>query len=282
MATLVRRRRLGRSSAKGIAEFSTTGIKWVRSDKKIPLDNIYIRWGCTVDLPPPAIVINNAKAIHTVNDKLEFRRTLNEHSLCPPTWFSDDDVTEEDLVQGVIVRTRKHAQGRGLWLVHSFEEMYTITERLGEGNYYLSTYIRKVAEYRVFVVSGRAVCVAQKTPADEDAIAWNVAKGGRFDNVKWDEWNLKAVRIAIEGFNLSGLDFGGVDVMVGPDGSCTILEINSAPSLTSPYRQECLAKGLDYIVRNGKGNIPLVPEKGGYLKFIHPAVCGRAKMIGVG
>ena len=274
MTTIIRRRKLGMSSVKGICAASQTGIKWARNDLGIPLDNVYIRWGCTANVPPPAKVINCAKAIHRVNDKLEFRRTLDEHELCPATWFDQRDVLK--IGKGIVIRKRKHAQGRGLWLVHTHEGLARRCDKLGEGNYYLSEYIPKVAEYRVFVVSGRAVCVAQKTPANKDDVAWNVAKGGRFDNVRWDEWNLKAVRIAIEGFKLSKLDFGGVDIMVDKDGGCTILEINSAPSLTSPYRQQCMAKALDYIVVNGQGDIPLINKKGGYLKFIHPSVCDRA------
>jgi glutathione synthase/RimK-type ligase-like ATP-grasp enzyme len=120
--------------------------------------------------------------------------------------------------------------------------------------------------------------VAQKTPGNADDIAWNVAQGGRFDNVRWDDWPLKAVRIAIEGFNLSDLDFGGVDVMVDGEGEAYILEINSAPSLTSEYRQTCFAKAFDYIIQRGKERIPLTKERGGYLKFIHPAINDRAKM----
>jgi glutathione synthase/RimK-type ligase-like ATP-grasp enzyme len=123
-------------------------------------------------------------------------------------------------------------------------------------------------------MQGRVICVAQKTPGNPDDIAWNVARGGRFDNVRWDEWPLKAVRVSLEAFALSGLDFGGVDVMVDNEGGCFVLEINAAPSLTSPYRQEMFAKGLDYMIVNGKTPIPLIQERGGWRKFIHPAVSG--------
>jgi glutathione synthase/RimK-type ligase-like ATP-grasp enzyme len=133
-----------------------------------------------------------------------------------------------------------------------------------------------VAEYRVFVVSGRAVAVAKKTPGNPQDVAWNVARGGRFDNVDWGDWPLKAVKTSIEAFNLSALDFGGVDVMVDGDGNCYVLEINSAPSLTSPYRQECMAKGLHYALTRGKERIPLVAERGGWRKFAHPAISDQA------
>ena len=274
MATIIRRRKLGMSSVKNISAFSKTGIGWVRSDKKLPLDDVYIRWGCTANVPQGAKIINTAEAIHQVNDKKGFRRVLDDADLCPSTWFNWDDVPMDELKKGVIVRRARHAQGRDIWLVHCHDKLANLCNRLGD--YYISSYIAKQEEYRVFVMQGRAVCVAKKTPADPDALAWNVAKGGRFDNVRWDAWPLKAVRVSIEAFNLTKLDFGGVDVMIDKDGECTILEINSAPSLTSPYRQECMAKGLDYLLTKGKERIPLVQARGGYTKFIHPAVCNKA------
>lgn len=279
MTTIIRRRKLGMSSCKGIAEHSKTGIQWVRGDRKLPADELYIRWGCTVNVPCRN-VINKATAIHLVNDKMAFRLLLEDHELCPATWTHFNDVPFNVLEGGVVVRPAKHAQGKRLWLCDDKEQLaFVCLNKAGIG-YYISEYIPKVAEYRVFVVSGRVVCVAKKTPADPEAIAWNVAKGGRFDNVRFNNWPIKALRMSIEAFKLSGLDFGGVDVMVDEDGECYILEINSAPSLTSPYRQSCMAKAFDYIVENGKNVIPLIEEKGGYLKFIHPAICERAKMIG--
>ena len=272
MTTIIRRRKLGMSSVKGICNFSRTGMSWVRSDRPLPRDAVYVRWGCTADVPAD-VVINKAKAIHEVNDKRGFRAKLDDHDLCPRTWFDVDAVPEEEFINGVILRPAHHAQGRRLWKLHSRAQL--AKQCIGIGDYYISSYIAKEREYRVFVVQGRAVCVAEKTPDNPNAIAWNVAKGGRFDNVRWDNWPLKAVRVAIEGFNLSSLDFGGVDVMVA-GGECYILEINSAPSLTSPYRQQCMARGLDYLVTEGRERIPLAEERGGYKKFIHPAVCERA------
>jgi glutathione synthase/RimK-type ligase-like ATP-grasp enzyme len=177
----------------------------------------------------------------------------------------------------VVIRPAVHAQGRNVHLSKDYVEVETITEQYGEGNYYISEFIDKVAEYRVFVVSGRVACVASKTPADPTAIAWNVAQGGRFDNVRWGEWPLAACNVAIEAFNMSGLDFGGVDVMVDKNGRAYVLEINSAPSLTSPYRQECMAKCFDYIVENGKEHIPLIDDEE-WKDFVHPAVSDKARV----
>lgn len=259
---------------KQIAAQSKTGLQGFRNDMKLPAAAEYVfRWGCTSELANVKHTVNTAAAIGKVANKAGFRKTLQEKDLCPATWFRVEDVKYP-----CVVRPNEHHQGRWIWKCNNERELRAAIAqpKCRAKGWYASEYIDKVAEYRVFVVCGRVVCVAKKTPADPRSLAWNVAQGGRFDNVGWEEWPLKAVRISIEAFNLSGLDFGGVDVMVDKAGEVTVLEINAAPSLTSPYRQGCFAKAFDYIVQHGKEPIPLTKEKGGYRKFIHPAVDGNA------
>lgn len=278
---ILRRKKLGRTSCREIRRLSSNIDRCFRHDRLNPNyitpNDTVVRWGCTASVGTRS-VINTSAAIHAVNNKLEFRRTLNDHELCPDTWFSCDEVPEYAFSgdNKVVLRPARHAQGRNLHVCSTPSELAQAA-RLYE-SVYISPLINKVQEYRVFVVQGRAVAVAQKTPADPSAVAWNVARGGRFDNVNWDNWPLRAVKQCIQAFNLTDLDFGGVDVMLDAEGTPYILEINSAPSLTSPYRQECMAKALDYLIQNGKDRIPLIEQRGGYRKFIHPAVCDRAQL----
>ena len=286
VALLFRRKKLGRTSAREVSRFSKTGILNVRNDQPFPpnIDMVF-RWGCTSNLPDPPVglrkpftVVNTAEAIHQVADKATFRKLTADAGLAPKTWLSYEDWAndKDDDSPFVIVRRATHHQGRYLHRCIAMEEVQEACDLYGEGNYYISAFIDKVAEYRVFIVSGRVVWVAQKTPGNPDDVAWNVARGGRFDNVRWDDWPLKAVRVAREAFLLSSLDFGGVDVMVDAGGNAYVLEINSAPSQTSPYRQECTAKAFDYIVQYGKERIDVVQERGGYRKFIHPCLTNEA------
>lgn len=282
---ILRRRKLGMSSAKGIAEKSATGIRWTRNDFKADRqpreDEVCIRWGCTSNVASKR-VLNTAAAIHQVADKASFRMLLDEHELCPPTkligngWeFNAKDL---GLEYPIVMRTRTHSRGRGMAVAHNPDEARRIARQIGP-NGYMSNLINKLHEYRVAVVQGRVAWVAEKTPGNPDDVAWNVAKGGRFDNVRWGEWPLKAVRVAVEAFELSELDFGGVDVMTDADGNAYVIEINSAPSLTSDYRQACFAKCFDYIAEHGKARIPRVQQRGDWKKFIHPALSERALTV---
>lgn len=295
MNIILRRPKLGRTSCKEIAKFMPDTVARRCDLKKyrllfnqgVPRGYLF-RWGCSATIPEGYKVVNTSEAIHGVNEKTAFRKVLQDANpeLVPKTYFNINEVIEvisndrTRLPFPLIVRPKKHAQGKMLFKCDTLYELQVSCGRCGEG-YYISEYIPKVSEYRVAIVQGRAVWVAQKTPANPEAIAWNVARGGRFDNVSWDNWPSKVVKTAIEGFNLSSLDFGGVDVMVGHDGKCYILEINSAPSLTSPYRQECMGKAFSYIITNGKARIPLIEAKGGYKKFIHPALTADAQLVEV-
>lgn len=285
MNYILRRRLLGAGSCRGIIAASITGLLYKNNYEALPEHaNTVFRWGCTSNVKAETIV-NNAKAIHLVSNKTEFRKLLEEHELCTQTWFSLDDLQQSvlnlggDKVFPVIVRPGRHAQGRHLHVCNTVEEVRIACAKCP--NYYINKLVKKVSEFRVMVVQGRVAWVAKKTPGNPDDVAWNVARGGRFDNVRFNDWPLKAVKTSIKSFNLSGLDFGGVDVMIDDAGEAYILEINSAPSHTSEYRMSCTAKCFDYIIKHGKKAIPLVGVKGGYLKFIHPAIDAKAKMLEV-
>lgn len=280
MHTILRRRKLGKTSCDAIVAKTNNNFRVVRNDQGEPdVNDLVFRWGCTSNIPGNRVV-NTARAIHQVNDKLGFRRLLEDTELCPKTFFNQEDwIINTEEYPEVIVRPAKHAQGRNLLHIifeeTTLEQLNTFTRQHPE--YYISEYIPKVAEYRVFVVSGRAIALAQKTPGNPEDIAWNVARGGRFDNVRWDEWPHRVVIAAIQAFNHTELDFGGVDVMVDNMGRPYVIEINSAPSLTSDYRQSCMAKAFDWIVDHGKERMAINEQGQDYKNFIHPAVCERAR-----
>ena len=286
-AKIVRRPRLGRTSAREIARMMTPAATVHRVDRPPPIGqfDIAIRWGCTNTVPEQR-VLNSAEAIHAVNDKVAFRKLLEPTNLCPKTWFDFDDVPYDRLSyvleNDVIIRPSRHAQGRRLWVCHTYHQMMrTLTDPLDNEEYYISQLIPKTHEYRVFIVQGRVAWVARKTPGNPQDVAWNVARGGRFDNVRWSDWPLQVVRYACEAFALTSLDFGGVDVMYDSNASKSyVLEINSAPSQTSPYRQQAAANCFSYIMqRENKERIPMVESLGGYRKFIHPALTNEALMV---
>lgn len=294
---LLRRRKLGKTSAREIMRKSNTGIRCFRNDNlrpgrfhefkvstnayhrsDLPSDPGFVfRWGCLTNVPGNPTIVNTSAAIHKVNDKGSFRKLCAENNLAPKTWLpGDEEPSGTDYP--LVLRRNQHAQGRHFHVCNNPHEL-AIAKAKYPNNWYASKLVNKTEEYRVFIVSGRVVWVAKKTPGNPNQVAWNVAQGGRFDNVNWSQWPLKAIKYSMKAFDLSGLDFGGIDVMIDSSGTPHVLEINSAPSQTSPYRQECVAKAFDYIVQHGKQKIPLVEGLGDWKKWAHPALSSEVLVV---
>lgn len=286
MNIILRRRKLGRGSANGIANFSTTGIagvrNWVLEDFPTDSMNYVFRWGCTTSIPvipgEQPVIVNTAAAIHWCSDKRQGRLDMQEAGVSVPrTWTQEDwqhRVDAGDLTGHFVMRPATHAQGRNL--EHgSWRDLRALlnTSTVYRGGY-ISALIAKVAEYRVFVVQNRVGWVARKTPGNPEDVAWNVARGGRFDNVRWSDWPKAVIVEALKAAKVSGCDFCGVDVMVDAEGKAYVLEVNSAPSQTSEYRQRCVAKCFDYIVTHGKEHFPDVEPgpRRTWKSYIHPAL----------
>ena len=287
-AVILRRKKLGKGSTNGVANVSTTGIKVVRN--WVPEDwpdfsgqedpKTVFRWGCTSTITGMGFeIVNSSKSIHWCSDKRQGRLDMQAAGVpVPETWGVWDQVRSD--VGKVVFRPATHAQGRNLFVLDQSDFLmanFEVVNRLIRQfpSYYISKLIDKVAEYRVMVVQNRVAWVAKKTPGNPEDVAWNVARGGRFDNVKWGEWHLSVIHAALAAAKVSGCDFCGVDVMVDTEGNPYVLEVNSAPSQTSPYRQQCLAKCFDYIVENGKD--PFDDNViGSWKDAIHPMVWSKS------
>jgi glutathione synthase/RimK-type ligase-like ATP-grasp enzyme len=144
--------------------------------------------------------------------------------------------------------------------------------------YYISEYIQKDQEFRVFVLSGRVLAVVEKIPLNKNEVSWGCVEQGRFKYLPWMEWPLYATEKALQATELSGLDFGAVDVLSRSEGTsgaknAYVLEINTAPELT-PYYMETFVKGFDYILQNGKDKIPITGTSGSrsFKNYIHPVL----------
>lgn len=281
-AVLLRRRKLGRGSTNGIKDAMENEAQVVRNWRtgdwpREPPAYIF-RWGCTSNVPYEEwyTIVNSARSIHWCSDKKQGRLDMQEAGVpVPITWDAMHfRQTEENTNFTYVLRRSVHSQGRDLW--HgSWADIMDAMEDNNVTDGYVSEFIDKVAEYRVMVVCGRAVWVARKTPGNPEDVAWNVAAGGRFDNVRWGEWPLAVVKAALQAADVSDTDFCGVDVMVDAAGNPYVLEVNSAPSQTSPYRQQCVAKAFDYIVTNGKDHFPSPERFDSWKDVIHPAVWSR-------
>lgn len=272
-AIILRRRKLGLTSCKEVAARSKCGIIVVRNDADIPVADVVFRWGTTSNVPKKdgQKIINSAASIHWCADKKQGRIDMQKAGVpVPETFTAGEFLNMKGIAGDFVLRPAKHSQGKQLWHGNADSIRKDIVKNNMQDGY-VSRKIDKVAEYRVFVVSGKVVAVAQKTPADPNAVAWNVAQGGRFDNVRWGDWKLPVLQAGILAALVSKTDFCGVDVMVDADGRPYVLEVNSAPSMTSDYRQTVFAKAFDWIIEKGNDYLES-PNNKSWKDYAHPAV----------
>lgn len=275
---LLRRRKLGHGSCVGMSQLSSN-IDWVRNDRIDSKDwegvTTLIRWGCTSAVNMPHLTqVNTSTAIHQVNDKAGFRmRVQSEQTekLVPYSFLNTCAA-----VYPCITRPLTHSQGRDFYHWTEPFAMRLYAEDQGD-QWYGQEVIPKVREYRVYIVCGRVVCVAEKMVEDRTQLAWNRTRTAcEFVNVRWSDWPLEGVRKAIEVFNMSFLDFGGVDVIESEDGEFYVLEINSAPSLpmyegAPSYRQKCFARAFDWHYNENDWG-KLLRSSYTWHGYIHPGV----------
>ncbi len=281
MFYILRRRGLGLGSTKAIKELSQHDITIVRNDKlpEFNEDDVVLRWGTTGHLgiyPATSTniytftVLNKAYNIGMVNRKAVFRDILQQEvpEIVPKTWFN---YLSESITYPCVLRPATHAQGKHLYYCKNYVDLTNAITKVN--HYYISEYIPKVAEYRVCFIQGLVAWVANKIPKDPQAIAWNVAQGSKFENMHWKAWPITVIEAAYKAYKLSGLYLGGVDVMIDKNGRSYILEINSAPSHTSPYRKQCTTKCIDYgITNNSFDHLPPDENFKKYSKWLHPAL----------
>lgn len=261
MIAILRRRKLGNGSTKAIKRFLEAdgiNIDIIRSDRIPNIDyDAVLRWGCTENFRHAPICINTPEMIHNVNNKPECRKTLIENEIrCPQTYFSKEEILYaglniEDHMFPVIGRPSRHAQGRNIVVSNSPTELARDTTSA-----YWSEIIDKDREYRVYTFFGRILMVAEKVPTEvgRERLAWNHFGGGAvFNNVRWNDWPIESCKEALKASNVMNIDFAGVDVME-KDGVPYILELNSAHSLTSEYRQRTFATALKWLIKEIETN----------------------------
>jgi glutathione synthase/RimK-type ligase-like ATP-grasp enzyme len=252
MITLLRRRKLGKTSCDSISDNMfkkfNKDVLVLRNDYIEENTNygIVIRWGCTSSINSD-YVINEAKHIHLTSDKAGCRKLMQDNGISVPfSFFEHEDAIKflsENRNSKIIGRQQFHHQGRKIQVSDSVE----VLDHDSISDYW-SEFIDKDREFRIFTFFGKVIMVAEKIPHDKSKVAWNNYGGGStFVNVKWDSWPIKECVEAIKATNLIGIDFAGVDVMTKGN-NCYILELNSAHSLTSDYRQSTFSKALNWLV----------------------------------
>lgn len=272
---IVRRKELGNNCGFIIDGLKALGINAdIVVPDKAPIGLEWaIRWGTITPIAKETKVINSATAIKKTSDKGTFRLKAHAAGLTPKTWGSMDELAKYDGEVGdIIIRPRHHERSQGLFLCSTPEQADKALKTI-QGAYYISEYVKKDREYRVFVANGRAFMVFEKKPKNKNDVSWGCVEEGALKYVAWSDWPLHIVENAIKAFNLSKLHFGAVDV-IEKDGKAYFLEINTAPEVW-PYYGERFADVIKWMIEKGRETIKVNNFKD-WKNTIHPAITDKA------
>jgi len=258
------------------------GLKVITTDQAIPADAEHvIRWGTRAKAETKAKIINRLKAITETCNKGQFRAKVAAKGLAPLTWLKVEDFIKwcqenQDKEVKIIVRPEFHSRSEDLYFCQTKAELDAAIAKIN-GPHYISEYIKKDREVRVFVANGRVLVVAEKNPGKgkKDLVTWGCVEEGTLDYVNWEDWEEDIVRVAVEAFNESSLDFAAIDIMV-KDGKAYFLEANTAPEVWAYYGQ-VFAKAFGYMMRTetGRDRIPVIDYKN-WKNCIHPCMSDKA------
>lgn len=272
---IVRRKELGNNCAFIIDGLKALGINAnIIVPDKAPLGLEWaIRWGTTTPIAKETKVINSATAIKETSDKGTFRIKAHAAGLTPKTWGSMDELAKYDGEVGdIIIRPRHHERSQGIFLCSTPAQADKALKTI-QGAYYISEYVKKDREYRVFVANGRAFMVFEKQPKNKNDVSWGCVEEGQMAYVNWSDWPAHVVENAIKAFNLSKLHFGAVDV-IEKDGKAYFLEINTAPEVW-PYYGARFADVIKWMIEKGRETIKVKNFKD-WKNTIHPAITDKA------
>lgn len=213
-------------------------IKQERVSRLLNRYDHVICWGATEGIPYSSKVLNHD--VSTAVDKLKFFRTVQPQYL--PPWTEDKETAQDWLDQDehkiVVCRTKLRAHsGDGIVIARRSDEVVDAP--------LYTAYIRKKAEYRIHVARWHTDFLVQQkrkragiSPEDYSPLIRSFHHGWVFCTDNVDPLPDGATLAARTAVAQCGLDFGAVDIVVGKDDNVYVLEVNSAPAISSPSTRE--------------------------------------------
>ncbi len=179
-------------------------------------------------------VYNNTRAIERTVDKAMTSLLLTAGGVPGPrTWVCESEAQARDCLSAAIARGEAlvlkplfGSQGQGLRLLRQQADLPG--PAAVRGVYYLQRYLpprKEVHEdLRVLVIGGRAVAAMRRR---SDHWITNRAQGARCEPLPLRE---ELCRLAVRACELTGVEYGGVDLMRDRDGRLLVTEVNSMPA----------------------------------------------------
>lgn len=236
-------------------EYSYERKEWVNITGSLDelLDNVsgIINWGNYI-LSDEHITVNFSSSVSIASNKARSRRILQERGIAVPrSYFWDNLADCVEVNYPIIVRPSHHLGGKNF---HVFKEPKALQAFLwGKqmGTWYASEIFPKTHEFRVHCAHGRILMISSKPLVEGEIRANHSITEEAWPAVPRKEWNSKVCEESLKAIESLSLDYGAVDIMYNSENdSVAICEINTAPSICTPYSSGKYAMYFDWLIRN--------------------------------
>lgn len=210
---------------------------------------------------------NKAKAIEICDDKAMTYNILADHGIkmpktivAPKTYekigYNDNSYNKAILKEmhfPIIIKECFGSLGEQVYKANNEEEMQGILQKIGVKPHIYQEFIKcsEGRDVRVQVVGGKII--ASMFRYNDRDFRSNVALGGK---TRIYEPSEEMKKQALECCRIIGLDFAGVDFLIGENGEPILCEVNSNPNMQGLY--ECTGINtasyiIDYINKKAQG-----------------------------
>jgi RimK family alpha-L-glutamate ligase len=216
------------TQARDLAKVNGNGSKILFWDKDVFLATLLEKSGYRL--------INSARAVEICDDKAKTYLQLLNKVAMPKTiiapfvydnyQYGDTGFLNEvakELGFPLVVKENKGSFGAQVYLVNDITELKNLVNSIGHCNILFQEFISGSAgkDFRVYIVGGKVVASALRTN-DKDFRS-NIASGGKMKKVELDK---NYAEIALKACQEIGVDFAGVDLLIGENGPL-VCEVNS-------------------------------------------------------
>ncbi len=180
-------------------------------------------------------IYNDVRAIERTVDKAMTSFLLHAHGVSTPATWVCESRAQADTVrqtaaqnnQQLVIKPLFGSQGLGVRKLLANEPMPVPMQQYVDGVYYFQQLIETADvphDYRVFVISGKAVAVMKRFGS-----SWvnNVAAGGRCEAIHPNE---TMTQLALQAASALDIDYCGVDIIQAVGSEYYVLEVNSIPA----------------------------------------------------
>lgn len=201
-------------------------------------------------------LFNSTESIVRCDDKMLTHITLSNAGIKMPTSISSTlcyrDDGNRDYLNGVekvlgypmIVKENYGSLGRQVYLINNRAELEQIEDKLIHIPHIFQEFIvsSKGVDYRIIVIGHKPVAYMKRE--NKHSYLSNLATGGKAYKVKLDK---KYLDVAIKASEILGLDYCGVDLLIGPNNEPILSEVNSNAFYQGIEKTTCINVAGSYV-----------------------------------